>query len=249
MIVLVFDTSTPNTTVGWVRFSSNDPEVDPVAFADVFAPAQPGHAEVLLDRISAVLSSGGYGIGDVNLIVHGAGPGTFTGLRIGMSTARAFGISHGIPAVGLSTLRAVAASSGRIGTVVSLIDARRNELYVGAFQVSGVEDKVDATSLMEECVLPVSQVLPALAACGIAAPHVFAGNGGAVYPETLSPAGEILSIARLPLNVLWMARAGLRQFNVNGGDDPQRSEPVYLRAPDAKLPAEPKFHREIIVPE
>jgi len=240
MLVLLFDTSTPFSTIGWVRFRDDHVNSELVEFASVFMPARPGHAEVLLDRISASLASGGYSIKDVGLIVHGLGPGTFTGLRIGMSTVKAFHLSSGIPSVGLSTLAIQAASARCEGTVVSLVDARRSELYVGAYRVEGTDDTAVVEPLMDECVLPLNEVIPALASASISGPYVFAGNGATVYRDMFEGAGTILPIGRLPFDVTWMARAGVRRFRTEGPDDPGVTEPVYLRAPDAKLPGEKK---------
>jgi tRNA threonylcarbamoyladenosine biosynthesis protein TsaB len=96
-----------------------------------------GHAEALIPMIESVMAEARIDYRDLNLIATTVGPGTFTGLRVGIATARALGLAANIPVVGISTLEALGhglARNRRVGhTVVAAIDARRGEVYVQAF--------------------------------------------------------------------------------------------------------------------
>ena len=122
MLVLAIDSSTLLGSVAW--FNSQDG-----AFAECTTPARPGHAETLLKRIETVLSFGGYGAADLALIAFGRGPGTFTGLRIGLASAKGLAIGGGAPIIGISSLEALAFSTRLEGLVACVIDAKRNEPF------------------------------------------------------------------------------------------------------------------------
>ena len=248
MRILVFDTSIPYTTAGWVHFAGPSADADIRDFAQLFLPAKPGHTETLLDRLDLVLRSGGLDLGQIDLLVHGLGPGTFTGLRIGFSTARALHLAHGLPAVGISTLRIAAASARHTGTVVPLIDARRNEVYCGAFAVSGQGDTAEVTPLMPECVLPTTAVAQHLDAADVPRPRFFTGYAPALLSAYNAAAPLDTRQSPQPFSVTWTARAGLARFLAQGADDPHTTEPAYLREPDARLPAQPLVIRDIAKP-
>ena len=104
MNVLAFDTATPATTValsgvGNVVYTARD---------DPPRGDRPGHATRLLPLATMVIDRAGIGWDGVDRIAVGVGPGTFTGLRIGIATARALARARGIPLVGVSTLQSLA---------------------------------------------------------------------------------------------------------------------------------------------
>ena len=111
MITLALDTSTLFGSVAWVRTGGGDPSSPrpPVeGYADTAARARPGHAETLIARIDETLGAGGLCLDDVDLVVYGRGPGTFTGLRLGLATAKGITLGRGVPLVGVSSLAALA---------------------------------------------------------------------------------------------------------------------------------------------
>lgn len=142
MIVLAFDTATADTAVG-LRVAGT-----PVRAArHVPAPGErPGHGAVLLGLARGLLAEAGIGWAEVERIGVGTGPGSFTGLRIGVATARALAQSGGQELVGISTLEALArraagepgsaaAAGGEEGpNVLACLDARRGEAFVGAWR-------------------------------------------------------------------------------------------------------------------
>lgn len=126
MIVLGLDTATPATVVG---LSLADGTVLQ-ARDDPRPGGRPGHSTRLLPFAHQLLTEAGFGWDRVERIAVGVGPGTFTGLRIGIATARALAQSREIDLVGVSSLRALA--RGATATLAA-IDARRGEVFVAAY--------------------------------------------------------------------------------------------------------------------
>ena len=173
-----------------------------------------GHAEVLMGQIAGVLKQARLTWSDLDRIAVCVGPGSFTGVRVGVSAARGFALALGIPAVGVTTLEAIAADAVPLAggrSILAAIDARRGQVYVQPFDEAGV-----ATA--DPRAVPVEQAL-AMVQSGT----VVAGNGaallgaeGAVLADAAS--GDIGTVARLGA-----ARAP--------GAAPV---PLYLRSADAK---------------
>jgi tRNA threonylcarbamoyladenosine biosynthesis protein TsaB len=176
-----------------------------------------GHAERLMPMVESLMRDAGLAPRDLTRVAVTIGPGSFTGIRVGLSAARGLALALGIPAVGVSTLAGLAASVPA-GRTAAVVDARRGELYVGFFdggEPIGEPRAVAAATLAEEMpdvdrlVGTGAQLLAdALAAAGRPVPEVVA-----------LPAPDILGVARLG------AAAALPDA---------APKPLYLRAPDAK---------------
>ena len=130
-MILGIDTATGSTvaallrTNGKVAVAQHHPGPD----------EKPGHAERLLGFVEQVMDGADWS--DVERIAVGVGPGGFTGLRIGIATARALAQARGIPVVPVSTLEALAtAAEGDRQTVLAVVDARRKEVFAAAWQGS-----------------------------------------------------------------------------------------------------------------
>lgn len=152
MIVLAFDTATPSTAVavslpdGGLLEARDDPA----------AGERPGHATRLLPLAEQVLASAGLGWREIERFAVGIGPGTFTGLRVGIATAHGVAQSRGVPLVGISSLRALARGVGEHERpVLAAIDARRGEMFVAGYQA-------------DVQVLSPAAVSPAALACALA---------------------------------------------------------------------------------
>ena len=176
------------------------------------------HGEQLAPLIERVLLEAGVVRQDLTALAVGTGPGPFTGLRVGLVTARTLAMVLGIPAYGVCSLDAIAleAADGlRFTTdLVVATDARRKEVYLAAYDEQGtrlsgpVVDKPDAVATD----LPV------------------AGEGGVLYPGAFTrPVGPVQPSAG------WLARAVVEE-RVELTDP----EPRYLRRPDAAVPGVPK---------
>jgi N6-L-threonylcarbamoyladenine synthase len=236
MLVLAFDTSTLTGAAGWIRAAAEAPVVRIEAGAESELTAAPGHAETLVPRIEEVLGSGGHGLEDVELVVFGRGPGSFTGLRIGLATAKGLALARGVPIVGLSSLEGLALSAGVDGLVATVVDARRSEIFAAVYEVVKRDGRPTARPVVAEQVLRPSDFSELIADAALAGELYLAGDGVARYPDELATHGTPLPERAAAPSARRMAAAGLERFLSQGADDPVTVEPVYLREPDARLP-------------
>lgn len=222
MLILAIDTALDACAAG---------VLDTVAgkmLAQESQPMKRGHAEALMPLIARVIKEAGLGFEALDRIAVTTGPGSFTGLRVGLSAARGLALAANKPVVGLTTLTAYAApivSQNAEQPVISAIDARHDQVY---FQVvSG-----NGGSLVRPRVAPIEE---ALGASRFGAPHLV-GNAAKIladrWPEQAPPPFKV-DAAPAP-DIAWVAWLGAA---VSPNTAPAR--PFYLRAPDAKLPKDP----------
>ncbi len=138
MIVLGFDTATPATAVG-LRLADG---TTLRAYDEPDAEARPGHTTQALALARELLARVGLGWGALGRIAVGVGPGTFTGLRVGVATARGLAQSLGVEVVGVSSLEVLAQAALRepgspSRVVLTAIDARRGEAFAAAYDANG----------------------------------------------------------------------------------------------------------------
>ncbi|HHY50287.1 MAG TPA: tRNA (adenosine(37)-N6)-threonylcarbamoyltransferase complex dimerization subunit type 1 TsaB, partial [Alphaproteobacteria bacterium] len=126
--VLAIDTAGPRLQLALRAGARLDRHVEELA---------QGHAERLFPAIAGLLERNGVGYRELERIAVTTGPGSFTGLRIGLSAARGLGLALGIPVIGVPTLTAISLASGCEATTV-LLDARRGEAYVQSFSGPGL---------------------------------------------------------------------------------------------------------------
>jgi tRNA threonylcarbamoyladenosine biosynthesis protein TsaB len=184
---------------------------------------QRGHAEALMPLIARVMDEAGIAFTALDRIAVTTGPGSFTGLRVGLSAARGIALAADRPAVGVTTLAAFAAPIVGLGLarpVLSAIDARHDQVY---FQVV----KGDGSLLVRPNVAPIDE---ALRATEFGAPHLV-GNAAAIlasrWPADTPPPYRV-NPQPAP-DISWIAWLGAA---VRPESAPPR--PFYLRAPDAK---------------
>ena len=125
-VILAIDTATPAVTAGIVRRDGENVEV----LAEQVTVDARAHAERLTPNIVGALAGAGLTVENLDAIVVGCGPGPFTGLRVGMATAAAYGHALGIPVHGVCSLDAIGIeSAGSTSEVLVVTDARRREVY------------------------------------------------------------------------------------------------------------------------
>jgi tRNA threonylcarbamoyladenosine biosynthesis protein TsaB len=187
-----------------------------------------GHAEALMPLIARVIKQSGIAFAGLDRIAVTTGPGSFTGLRVGLSAARGIGLAANKPVVGLTTLTAYAApvvSQNGEQPVISAIDARHDHVYFQVVSGSG-------GSLIRPRVAPIEE---ALGASRFGAPHLV-GNAARIladrWPAHALPPFKV--DAQPAPDIAWVAWLGAA---VSPNTAPAR--PYYLRAPDAKLPNDP----------
>jgi tRNA threonylcarbamoyladenosine biosynthesis protein TsaB len=128
-VTLAMDTAAPRLQLALLRA---DGVVD-VLVEDIAK----GHAEILFDRLGDLLARNGLGYETIERVAVTTGPGSFTGLRIGLSAARGLGVARKVPVLGIPSLLAVSLGAAS-GPVAVLIDARREEAYFEAFPQPGM---------------------------------------------------------------------------------------------------------------
>ena len=212
MLLLAFDTATPATTA-----AVHDGQR---VLAEATTVDARRHGEVLMPMITSLLSQAGVGRGEVTAIAAGTGPGPYTGLRVGLVTARVLGAVLGVPVHGVCTLDAIAhaaidAAAGREFLIAT--DARRREVYWARYSAAGQR-------ILGPAVGPA-------AGLDLAVPA--AGEGPRLYPESF---GE-------PIGPRYPAASMLAEFaaeRLAAGAALPPAEPLYLRRPDARVPGPPK---------
>ena len=122
-VILAIDTATPAVTAGIVRRDGDSIDV----LAERVTVDARAHAEQLTPNVLAALADAGITVHDLNTVVVGCGPGPFTGLRVGMATAAAYGQALGIAVHGVCSLDAIGVDTA--GDVLVVTDARRREVY------------------------------------------------------------------------------------------------------------------------
>jgi tRNA threonylcarbamoyladenosine biosynthesis protein TsaB len=174
-----------------------------------------GHQERIAPLVEELARQAGIAFTEVDRIGVTRGPGSFTGLRVGLAFAKGLGFALGRPVVGIGTLQALAA--GIEGPAAAVIDARRDQVYAQAFR--------DGEPLSPPEALAVADAGLRLAPFG---PVRLVGPGAALLAQAF-PEAEVA-----PGGVDPVALAAL----VAAAPEPSSApEPLYLRAPDAKLPA------------
>jgi len=225
MRLLALDTATPATTVALAL----DDENLLTRRHEPRPGERPGHVSELLPLALELLDEAGIGFDRLDRIAVGIGPGTFTGLRIGVATARALAHAHGLPLVGVSTLQALAAGAEADAAPVRLavLDARRGEAFAAAWS---------ADPAAEPLLAPAALAPDALAAAAAALPAgvVAVGDGAVKFRAVLEAAGvavpaDDFAAHRVEAAVHARLAAGMEPMA------PDAVLPAYLRLPDAEL--------------
>ena len=189
-----------------------------------------GHAERLMPMVTQVLGEAGITYGDLRRIAVTTGPGSFTGLRVGLAAARGFGLALQIDTVGISVLDALCRQARALGTrlpVAAAIDAKNGEVY-GQI-MTGTGRLSSRAALMG--IAPFVELLPA-------APVIVIGSAAAALAEAAGPLGKSVKDA------LVVEAAEIETVAALGAEADPRvapAKPLYLRPPDAK----PQIHKRI----
>ncbi|CAN3127523.1 tRNA (adenosine(37)-N6)-threonylcarbamoyltransferase complex dimerization subunit type 1 TsaB [Mycobacterium sp. smrl_JER01] len=200
-LVLAIDTATPAVTAGVVHVDGDS--IDVLAEQVTFDAR--AHAERLTPNIVDALGAAGIPVDRLDAVAVGCGPGPFTGLRVGMATAAAFGHALGVPVRGVCSLDAIAV--GTAGEVLVVTDARRREVYWARYR-DGV--RVDGPAVNS-----VADVPAGAAAVAGSPEHAALFELPRLAPEYPSAAGIVAVVN-------------------DWSTEPEPLVPLYLRRPDAK---------------
>ena len=222
MNLLAFDTATPATVValssgGAVEQARHEPA----------AGERPGHASQVLPLALGLLDSAGIGFSDLDRIGVGTGPGTFTGLRIGVATARALAQASGAELTGVSTLRALALAADPQAPdgagVLAVVDARRSEVFAAGWR--------DGEARLAQVALAPAALAERLRAGGER--WLAVGDGAVRFRQDLKAAGCVVAPDRSALHGVsagTICRLALEAPQATARD---LVVPDYLRPPDA----------------
>lgn len=200
-LILAIDTATPAVTAGVVR---RDATGCTTVAQRVTIDAR-AHAEQLTPNVLAALADAGSTMADLDAVVVGCGPGPFTGLRVGMATAAAYGHALDVPVHGVCSLDAI--GGGSAGEVLVVTDARRREVYWARYRDG------------------VRTVGPAVSAPGDVDPGL---------AQSVAGSREHAALFELPVcDPVYPMPAGLVAA-VTDWSEPEPLVALYLRRPDAK---------------
>lgn len=187
-----------------------------------------GHAERLMPLVEEVMSEAGARFADLDLIATTVGPGGFTGLRIGLASARGLALAADRPLVGVTTLEAVArAQPTRDMPLLVVLDTKRSDFYLQVFDHSDVPLS-EPTALMPS---DIAGILPQ-------GPIAVAGTAREDVMAALAKSGPALVMTEGPTlpDAAIVAAIGKERFAVRPGSVRTPPGPLYLRPPDARLP-------------
>ena len=224
LVVVGFDTATEDTSVCAAR----DGEVLQESLLGLGEDGGPRHSTALLTEVERAASAAG-GWRQVELIAVGIGPGSFTGLRIGIATARALAAGTGLPVSGVCTLdalaRALAQSGGEAAAFLALSDARRGELFAALYDGEGGRIWDPVVCSPEELVERLADAPKPLLAGGSGALRFRneLARGGVDVPDDADPVHRVAA-----RHICALAAAA------DAEESPARLTPIYLRPPDAE---------------
>lgn len=228
-MLLALDTATSTVTAAVLH--------DGRVLAEAVETDHRRHAELLAPAVQRVLAEAGVTPRDLAAVVVGTGPGPFTGLRVGLVTARVLARLHDVPVHGVCSLDVLAHQAVEAGVEADhghflvATDARRREVYWATYALRGdTAERLDGPGVSRPADLaPDLAALPAV------------GRGPVLYPDHLRLA-RVRGAGEPPLDVRAGALARLAERALATGDDTVLGppEPLYLRRPDAAVPGPPK---------
>jgi tRNA threonylcarbamoyl adenosine modification protein YeaZ len=211
-VLLAIDTSTPLVSVAVC-----DP-ADAAVLASAWSDRPMQHGEALAPLVHDTIGRAGGRPDDLTLIAVGTGPGPFTGLRVGLVTARMLGLALGVPVRGACSLDALAEQAVRDGAderFVVVTDARRKELFHASYDERG--RRIDGPAVSRPGDVPAAGTL-------------VVGPGARLYPDAFERTAGPDRVDAAVLAVLVLS----------GSAEVTDPEPIYLRRPDAVVPGPPK---------
>ncbi len=237
-LVLAFDTSTSTASVAVGRGAE--------ALAEVHAAVPRAYEEGLVPRIVEALSCAGVGIRDVEVVACGRGPGSFTGLRIAMATAKGYAFALGRPLVIVSSTGATALGA-RAPSVVVALDAKRGQLFLEAFAV----DRTDASRPLRavaSATLDAAATAGWIAGLGLPGPVALVGEAAGPASKSCDAVSYVITDESVVFpqgrDLLLLADV---EVTLGAFANPDSVEPEYLRAPPFNRPrGEPRALRRRI---
>jgi tRNA threonylcarbamoyladenosine biosynthesis protein TsaB len=229
--IVALDTATRATVAALVR--PGDPPLELEARDDPAPGDRPRHATRVLELLADVMQRGGVGWDGVDVIAVGVGPGTFTGLRIGVASARALARARRIPLVGVSTLQSLACNAPagvqRDGSVLAVLDARRGEVFAAGWELGPQQGPPELLSARACTPEALGEAVQAMGADTLAI-----GEGAVEFREVLERAGALIPDDHSAIHRVSAINHCRLALSMRGSS-PDKVQPEYLRLPDAEI--------------
>lgn len=218
-VMLAIDTATDIATIGV--------GITPFTCVESYFKTEKGHSGKLMPMIDSMLENVSIKPEELNLVIAGLGPGTFSGVKVGVATAKSLAMGLNIGIVGICSLDALALTvpANSSDLILSVMDAKRDMLYVALYETGGA--------------LPERISGPSCLAVGVAASKVLGSRGGDVTVIGYTEPGFLKSVTDTGANVVGareatprardMLKAGKRLAS-SGSTDPGAVEPIYLKS-------------------
>lgn len=216
--LLLIETSTP---IASVVLSHG---LDPVA--SLTMNVAKGHARLIAPMIQQCLNNTEWEVSDLDGIVVSAGPGSYTGLRVGISTAKGVAMARQLPLIAINSLQGLAGTVLPVAQIldahiIAMTDARRMEVYLARFDQAGKEVSPTEAAIIEEGSL--SDWLDA-------GPHLFVGDGVEKCREIFSKHPNAILLPEYLYNATGMIRLANEKFQRQDFEDLEAFEPFYLKS-------------------
>ncbi len=231
MNILAVDTATQSCSVAVAA--------DGVGLAETTFVSKQTHSKHVMGMIEALLGLSGFDLTDMNAFAVTSGPGSFTGLRIGIAMVKGFAAALDKPLIGISSLEILAHQAGPFeGVICPMLDARQKEVYYSAYR----QKEGQLIGVMEAKVGPPREALTA-----VQPPALFIGDGARLYwPNIKEQHGELVKLApesQSTIRAAVLARLATDRFKHNRIDAVETFAPLYLRKSHAELKLGPPATR------
>jgi tRNA threonylcarbamoyladenosine biosynthesis protein TsaB len=222
MLLLAIDTSGKHGSIALARAGEPSADADGVELIETVPLAGGTFSAQLVPQIAALLSSHGFTRNDIGAFVVASGPGSFTGLRIGLAAVKALAEVLIKPIASVSLLEVCVFTSGARGKIMAALDAGRSDVYVGEYKIP-----VKVGQLPREPILTRSEFLSQAKGWTVVTPD-------SVLADAARGAG--LSVSTLPpLSAAEVARLGWRKLQSGETVTPEQLEANYIRRTDAEM--------------
>ena len=201
------------------------------------------HSQTLLPMVNCALDSSKTNINEIEAFAVSAGPGSFTGIRIGISAVKGMASAKNLPCVSVSTLYAIAQNfKGRDALICAVMDARCNQVYYALFRVKDSKITRLCPDRAEKAEVLAAEILKSRVKC----PIIIAGDGAEIfYPLVKTKKNVILSNEQLRYqNGVGVAFAGIESLIKGDYLSPEKLLPIYLRLPQAERELKNKQKKE-----
>ena len=223
MILLAADTSGKHGSIALTRMpdDANRPDDRPMEILEVVPLAGGTFSAQLVPQIAALLGKHGLGVRDIDAFAVASGPGSFTGLRVGLAAIKALAEVLRKPIAAVSLLEAVARSAKTPGRITAVLDAGRGEVYAGEYDVG------DSVQMRSERLVPRDELFSLASGCTVVTPDPRIANGareaGLSAEEVPEPRSDTI------------ARLGWEKVQAGETVTPEDLEANYIRRSDAEI--------------